>query len=82
MKKSIALGYNKDIDHAPKVLAKGSGVLANRIIQLAEQEEIPLLENPELAESMMQLELNQNIPVEMYAVMAEILNFVYQQKVE
>lgn len=77
MKKSIALGYNKDIDKAPMVLSKGKGFLAERINTLAVREGIPVVEHPALAESLQELQLGQYLPESFYQAVADVLSFVY-----
>jgi flagellar biosynthesis protein len=57
--------------------AKGVGTLAERIIQLAREHNIPIKEDPDLVELLVQLDLEQEIPPELYKVVAEILAFVY-----
>jgi len=77
VKKSVALGYNKDKDIAPRVLAKGHGAIATYINTLAEEKNIPVVENPELVNSLMGLDLNQWIPEEFYQAVSEVIRFVY-----
>jgi len=76
--KAAALKYRHGIDRAPKVVAKGKGILAERIIELARQHNIPLHPDPELVEILSTLELDQEIPPELYRVVAEILAFIYR----
>lgn len=73
---AIALSY--DGLKAPKVSAKGEDELAQAIIQLALQHEVPIYENASLVRWLSQLELGDEIPEQMYQVIAEILAFVYQ----
>ncbi|NLP43270.1 MAG: flagellar biosynthesis protein FlhB [Peptococcaceae bacterium] len=75
-KKAVALAY--DNIGAPKVVAKGRGHIAQKIIQLAQKEGIPLQKNSDLVEALLQVELSQEIPEELYLVVAEILAFVYK----
>ncbi|MBL7190155.1 EscU/YscU/HrcU family type III secretion system export apparatus switch protein [bacterium] len=65
-------------DPAPKVAAKGKGLIAERIIELAKENDIPIKEDPDLVEILMKLDLNQFIPEELYQVVAEVLAFVYR----
>ena len=66
---------------APIVVAKGAGVLAQRIRRLALENNIPIIERKELARALyQQVDLNQPIPTEQYAAVAEILRYVYQLK--
>ncbi|OGQ99191.1 MAG: hypothetical protein A2505_07955 [Deltaproteobacteria bacterium RIFOXYD12_FULL_55_16] len=77
-KKAVALRYDKTRDTAPKIVAKGAGELAARIIALAEEYGIPLQEDADLVEILAKLDLNADIPPETYLVVAEILAFIYR----
>ncbi len=57
--------------------AKGSGYIAEKIIQLAKEHHVPIEEDPDLVQVLSQLELEQEIPPSVYKVVAEILAFVY-----
>jgi flagellar biosynthesis protein len=63
---------------APRVVAKGRGVVAERLIGLARENKIPIVEDKLLVEMLEQLNLNQEIPGELYQVVAEILVAVYK----
>ena len=75
---AIALSYDPKKDAAPTILATGKGVLAAEILRIAEENKIPLYEDPALAELLSKLELDVNIPAELYTLVAEVLAFVYQ----
>jgi len=77
-KKAVALRYDSEKDTAPVVAAKGRGLIAERIEAIAEENGIPLQEDKALADYLMSLDLYEEIPVELYAVIAEILAFVYR----
>ncbi|GAB7388123.1 hypothetical protein BSNK01_19600 [Bacillaceae bacterium] len=77
-KKAIALRYDSQKDAAPVVTAKGTGDIAERIVALAREHDIPVYEDPALVEVLGKVELNEQIPVELYAVVAEVLAFVYR----
>jgi Uncharacterized homolog of the cytoplasmic domain of flagellar protein FhlB len=79
-KKAVALKYEQNKDSAPKVVAKGRGWIAERIIELARKHGVPLKENHALVEVLSKLEIYEEIPVELYKAVAEILVFVYQIK--
>ncbi|MGB9710372.1 MAG: EscU/YscU/HrcU family type III secretion system export apparatus switch protein [Thermodesulfovibrio sp.] len=79
-KKAVALKYDKERDTAPKVVAKGRGWIADKIIELARQHGIPLKEDEALVEVLSKLPLYEEIPVELYKAVAEILVFVYKIK--
>jgi len=74
----VALKYDAARDNAPRVSAKGSGAVAEKIIALAEERGIPITEDTDLALSLMQLDWYEEIPVALYQVVAEVLAFAYR----
>jgi flagellar biosynthesis protein len=79
-KKAVALRYERYKDSAPKVVAKGKGVIAEKIIEVAKQHGVYLKEDPTLVEVLSGLELYEEIPEELYKVVAEIFVLIYQAK--
>lgn len=77
-KKAVALRYDTSQDAAPKMVAKGAGELAEKIIALAKEHGIPIQEDADLVEILAKLDLNADIPPDTYLVVAEILAFVYR----
>jgi flagellar biosynthesis protein len=77
-RKVAALKYKPNEDAAPKVVAKGSGWLAERILEVAKDNRIPLKEDRQLVEVLSAIDLNREIPPELYKAVAEILAFVYR----
>lgn len=77
-KKAVALGYNRKKDNAPKVVASGSGEIANNIIKLAKEHKIPIKEDPDLIEILSKVEVNQEIPPNLYKAVAEVFSFLYK----
>ncbi len=78
---AVAVKYDPEKMAAPVVVAKGAGVLARRIRELALQHEIPVVERKPLAQALYKkVDLQQPIPVQQYAAVAEVLRFVYQLK--
>ena len=77
-KKAVALGYNRSQDNAPKVLASGAGEIANKIISLAKEHDIPIKEDPDLPEILSKVEVDQEIPPNLYKAVAEIFSFLYK----
>ncbi len=77
IQKAAALQYDKEKDHAPQVTALGSGETAKNIIKIAEQNGIPIKKDEDLVNMLSQIELNQEIPVELYKAVAEIFSFIY-----
>lgn len=77
LKKAVALRYDKQKDSAPKVTAKGQGIVARKIIDLARENDIPIKDDPDLVEVLSSIEINEEIPPEIYVAVAELLAFVY-----
>jgi flagellar biosynthetic protein FlhB len=78
---AVALAYDPEKMAAPIVLCKGAGVIAERIRKLAMENDVPVLERKELAQALYKhVEINQPIPSEQYAAVAEVLRFVYELK--
>ena len=78
---AVALKYDSLTMNAPKLLAKGAGLLAKRIRDLAKEHDIPIVENKELARNLYSLvENDQEIPPTLYQTVAEILAFIYKMK--
>ncbi len=75
-KTAIALGYDPGKDNAPTVLASGQGLIADKIIEKANEEKIPVHKDDKLANTLSKLEIGEAIPPELYEVVAEILVFV------
>ena len=76
---AVALRYEPDETEAPVVVAKGQELLARRIVELARQHAVPVVENPPLAWSLYQgVEVGQAIPPELYRAVAEVLAYVYR----
>ncbi len=74
---AVALAYRKH-DLAPKVVAKGSGILAQEIITRAKEADIFVHESPELVSLLMQVDLDQHIPPQLYRAIAELLAWLYR----
>ena len=77
-KTAVALDYDKAAGGSPKLVAKGSGLIAERLITAARENGVPIVENKVLVEALDQLSVNQQIPSELYQVVAEILVSVYR----
>ena len=77
-KAAVALQYNTVTDKAPKITAKGRGLVAETIIALAREKGVPIREDADLVQVLSQLDLNQEIPPSLYQVVAELLAFVYR----
>lgn len=76
---AVALRYNEDLEAAPRVLAKGAGGVAQRILDMAKEQKIPVREDPDLVEALAKLDVGALIPTELYPAVAEVLAFVYRE---
>jgi flagellar biosynthesis protein len=76
-KKAVALTYLPKLDEAPKVVAKGKGKMAEKIIKLAREHNVYIHNDADLIEVLSQLDLNDEIPSDLYVVVSELLAFVY-----
>ena len=72
---AVALGYEPS-EEAPKIIASGQGYLAEKIIDKAKEEQVPLHKDTKLAKTLSKLEIGDMIPPELYEVVAEVLVFV------
>ncbi len=75
---AAALQYDQGKHGAPVMLAKGSGAVAEKLIALAKEHDIPMQRDPELVQILMKLEINQEIPENVFHAVAEILAMVYK----
>ena len=75
---AVALHYEKGTRDAPRVVAKGRGLLAERIVQLAKENDIVVEANPALAEALGGIELDDSIPLELYEAVAIVIGYVLQ----
>ncbi|MBO7747930.1 EscU/YscU/HrcU family type III secretion system export apparatus switch protein [Paenibacillus sp. MWE-103] len=77
-KKAVALKYEPGDDAAPVVVAKGKGKLAEAILDKAAESGVPVQQDSSLVEVLSKLDVDQEIPPELYTLVAEILSFVYR----
>jgi flagellar biosynthesis protein len=76
--RAIAVKYEPGKKKAPKIVATGRGKVAEQILQLAEDNRIPMFEDQALTDLLSKLDLDMEIPPELYTLVAEVLAFVYQ----
>ena len=76
LKTAVALRYDENQDEAPRVIAAGKGHIAEKIIEKAKESDVPLHKDAKLAKSLSNLEIGDNIPPELYEVVAEVLVFI------
>ncbi len=79
-KKAVALKYEKSSMSAPKVVAKGKGAVALKILQKAQEFDIPVFKNEVLASSLLEVELDKEVPPKLYKAVVEV--FVWLMKSE
>lgn len=76
--KAVALKYNGHDGTAPKVVAKGVGFVAGKIIHSAKEHGVPIYQNKTLTGMLMAVELDREIPPELYQAVAEVLAYIYR----
>jgi flagellar biosynthesis protein len=74
---AVSLQYNQSGDRAPKVTAKGQGWVAEKIIAMAQEQNIPIKKDKDLMELLEKIDIGQEIPEELYKIVAELLAWVY-----
>ena len=77
-KAAAAIRYKQREDPAPRLVAKGVGIIAEKIIEAAKEAGVPIHEDPDLLTLLMTLNINEVIPPEMYVAVAEVLAFIYR----
>lgn len=75
---SIALKYDREKDAAPRIIAKGIEGRAASIRELGKQYDVPMMRNVPLAHALLRVDVNEEVPEDLYDAVAEVLNFVYQ----
>lgn len=78
--KAVALKYDKDKNSAPKIVAKGQGILAEKIEDIARSSGIYIAKDKHLVEGLYKMNIGSDIPEELYEAVAKILVFVYNLK--
>ena len=76
--KAVALKYDMQQDTAPRVVAKGKGHVAEHILATAQKNSIPVYQNKTLVNMLMALEIDREIPPELYKAIAEVMAYVYK----
>lgn len=77
-RKAVALQYNDTGKNAPKVSASWEGMIADTMIEKAQEHNIPILEDASLVELLTELDINQQIPEELYKVVAEVFAYIHK----
>ncbi|GAB5427202.1 MAG: EscU/YscU/HrcU family type III secretion system export apparatus switch protein [Devosia indica] len=76
---AVALHYEEGSREAPRVVAKGRGLVAEKIVALAQENGVVIEANPVLAEALSGVELDESIPIELYDAMAVVIGYVLRQ---
>jgi flagellar biosynthesis protein len=79
---AIAIKYDREKDNAPRVIAKGLRLKAEKLREIAKQYNIPVMRNVALANALYRVDVGQEVPEELYDAVAEVLNFVFELKQE
>ena len=77
-RKAVALKYEAERDLAPKVIAKGRGHVAEHILETAQKNAVPVYQDKTLVNMLMALEIDREIPPELYKAIAEVMAYVYK----
>lgn len=77
---AVAIKYEDSNMHAPRIVAKGAGVIAAKIKEIAKENNVPVVEDKPIARALYKLELNTFIPEELYVAVAKILAYIYKLK--
>jgi flagellar biosynthetic protein FlhB len=78
---AVALQYQRETMAAPRVVAKGAALIAQRIREIAEENAVPIMENPPVARALYAtVEVEQEVPPELYVAVAEVFAFIYNLK--
>ncbi len=75
---AVAVRYDTEKESAPRIVAKGRGAIAEKILEIAKKHAIAVVEDPDLLEILARVELDEKIPENLYQAMAEVLAFVYR----
>ncbi len=78
MKKAAALRYDTAKESAPRVIAKGEGKSADNIIKIAQLHNLPIRKDEDLIELLSKVEIDKEVPAELYKVVAEVFSFIYK----
>ncbi len=77
-KKAVGLHYQHNVDDSPYVVSRGQGVIAEDILRIAREQNIPIRQDSGLVDSLLRLDYMQEIPEELFRLVAEVLVFAYE----
>ncbi|MCX7971400.1 MAG: EscU/YscU/HrcU family type III secretion system export apparatus switch protein [Negativicutes bacterium] len=75
---AVALKYRPRVESAPVLVAKGRGKIAERIVEIAREHKVPVYKNKTMTSMLMAIDLEREIPPELYRAVAEVLAYVYR----
>ena len=76
--KAVALKYKAYEDNAPKIIAKGKGEIAKKIIEKAKKYDVPMFQNEEIANMLLDVEVGEEVPAKMYNAVVEVFVWLYK----
>ncbi|EFC90348.1 flagellar biosynthesis [Dethiosulfovibrio peptidovorans DSM 11002] len=76
--KAAALKYDREEREAPHLVASGSGRIAERIVEVAREAEVPIVEDAALVSALLALDIGEEIPLDLYEAVARVLAFIYK----
>ena len=79
---AVALLYEREIHNAPIIISKGEKMLAKRMVELAKKYNVPVVSSEETAETLMKLDIGEEIPYSLYEAVSIILRYIYKLKAE
>lgn len=77
-KEAVAIRYDRGKEDAPRVIAKGKGFVAEQLLAIAKKHAVPVYQNQSVAQLLMAVELDREIPPELYQAVANVLAYVYR----
>jgi len=77
-KRAVGLRYTHGEDEIPKVVSRGEGVIAEEILRIARENQVPIREDAGLVDALLRLDYMQDIPEELFVMVAEVLVFAYE----
>lgn len=78
VQKAAALKYDRAKSTAPRVIAKGKGLSAQKIIEIAKENNLPIRKDEDLVELLSKVELDKEVPENLYKAVAEVFSFIYK----
>ncbi len=75
---AVAIRYDRERENAPRVVAKGRGTIAQQLMAIAKKHAVPVYQNQTVTQLLMAVELDREIPPELYQAVANVLAYVYR----